>query len=256
MILNYITCSGTNEFTDIEDLVSMMRDFPLGEIGVQVSEKQSPAGGARIEWIKELTSYLRDHHISINAALHINRKWAEALCRGVVMPELQELIDLQDVDGLPLFKRLQLNFKLGRDDVNDDCNETLIKLQHQIKRRFILSCNESNEALIHQLYLEGLRFDCLYDSSFGAGIAPSSRKAPLFADILQGYAGGITPETAPSELSRIAYAVDHAPSVGNVYIDAQKGLEDENSHLSLYKCYSYLSNATYWYKRYRYVKGC
>ena len=256
MILNYVTCSGTNEFTDIESIVALMQKFPLGEIAVQVSEKQSPTGGARIEWIHELSAYLKDHEISINAALHINRKWVEELCRGIVVPELQELIDLQDVDGLPLFKRLQLNFKLGRDDVHEDCDSTLLELQHRLKRRFILSCNDSNENLIHQLYLEGLHFDVLYDASFGAGIRPDTRRAPLFADVLQGYAGGITPSNVSSELGCIAYAVDHAPSVGNTYIDAQKGLEDENSHLSIDKCYSYLSNATYWYRRYRYVKGC
>ena len=255
MIINYVTCSGTNEFTDIEGLVSLMKEFPLGEIAVQVSERQSPAGGARIEWVHELTAYLRDHHVSINAALHINRKWVEKLCRGIVVPELQELIDLQDVDGLPLFKRLQLNFKLGRDDVHEDCDEALIELQHRLNRRFILSCNESNERLVRKLYLLGLHFDCLYDSSFGTGITPVSREAPLFADILQGYAGGITPRNVSTELSRIAYAVDHAPSVGNMYIDAQKGLEDEQSHLSLDKCSRYLANASYWYKQYRHMRG-
>jgi len=255
MILNYVTCSGTNEFTDIEGLVSLMKEFPLGEIAVQVSERQSPAGGARIEWIHELAAYLCDHHTSINAALHINCKWVEKFCRGIVVPELKELIDLQDVDGLPLFKRLQLNFKLDRDDVHEDCAETLIVLQHSLNRRFILSCNESNEHLVRQLYLLGLRFDCLYDSSFGTGVIPTSRQAPMFADVLQGYAGGIAPRNISTELSRIAYAVDHAPSVGNVYVDAQKGLEDEQKHLSLDKCRRYLSNASYWYKKYRYVRG-
>ena len=251
MILNFITCSGTNEFTDIRELVALMQEYPLGEIGVQVSEKQSPKGGARIEWIRELNAYLAEHNIAINAALHINRSWVESLCRGIVVPDLHELLELRDIYGLPMFMRLQLNFKLGRDDVHEDCDDTLVELQHNIKRRFILSCNKSNERIVRSLYLKGLRFDCLYDSSFGAGIAPDSRQAPMFSDILQGYAGGISPQSVCSELGKISRATDNSATSGNIYIDAQKGLEDEQTHLSLEKCRTYLAYATRWYRNYR-----
>ncbi len=251
MILNFVTCSGANEFTDIKGLVNLMREFPLGEIAVQVSEKQSPAGGARIEWVHQLSAYLKDCNTSINAALHVNHGWVENLCRGIVVPELQDLMELSDIYGLPLFKRIQLNFKLGRDDVREDCDDTLIELQHRIKSRFILSCNESNEQLVYQLYLKGLRFDCLFDSSFGAGIAPDTRQAPRFADILQGYAGDISPQTVCSELGKISRVTEHSVTMGNIYIDAQKGLEDEQTHLSLDKCHTYLAYATRWYHNYR-----
>ena len=254
MNLVFITCSGTNEFTDIRELVALMQEYSLGEIAVQVSEKQSPAGGARIEWVHELAAYLNDNKIAINAALHINRRWVEDLCRGIVAPELQDLMELQDHYDLPLFKRLQLNFKLDRDDVHEDCDDELVELQHRIKRRFILSYNESNEHLIRRLYLKGLRFDVLFDSSFGAGIAPDSRKAPAFPDILQGYAGGITPDNVRAELDKIAKAVENAPAIGDVYIDAQKGLEDEQTHLSLDKCRQYLANATEWYHKHRWER--
>lgn len=250
---NYITCSGTNEFTDIKGIVDLMKEFECGEIAVQVSEKQSPAGGARIEWVRELAAYLNDHRIVINAALHINRTWVEQMCRGIVVPELQEMIDLRNIYDMPLFRRLQLNFKLGRDDVHDDCGDTLMMLQQRIERHFILSCNESNERLIRQLYLKGLRFDCLFDSSFGAGITPDTRRAPIFNDIMQGYAGGITPDNVCAELDKIARAVENSPSLGHIYIDAQKGLEDKQTHLSLGKCYHYLQRATEW--AYRHVNN-
>lgn len=251
MNLVYVTCSGTNEFTNIQEMCELMQAFPLGEIAVQVSEKQSPAGSPRLDWVYELTAYLQTNNISINAALHVNRTWVEQLCRGIVVPELQDLLNLQDCNDLPLFKRIQLNFKIGRDDVREDCDDTLIAVQHLIKRRFILSYNPSNERIIRQLYLKGIRFDCLYDSSFGAGIAPDSRQAPVFADIVQGYAGGITPDNVTAELDKIAAAVEHAPTQGFVYIDAQKGLEDEQTHLSLEKCHQYLAAANKWYHNHR-----
>ena len=228
-----------------------MQAFPLGEIAVQVSEKQSPAGSPRLDWIRELTAYLKENNIAINAALHVNRTWVENLCHGIIVPELQELIELQDIYDLPLFKRLQLNFKIGRDDVREDCDNTLIELQRLIRRRFILSYNPSNERIIRQLYLKGLHFDCLYDSSFGSGIMPSFRQAPAFADILQGYAGGIKPENVAAELNKIAVAVKNSATLGNVYIDAQKGLEDENTHLSLQKSHQYLSAAQKWYHNHK-----
>lgn len=251
MILNFVTCSGTNEFTDIKDLVALMREFPLGEVAVQVSEKQSPAGGARIEWVRQLVAYTNEHNLSICAALHVNRTWVENLCRGIVVPELQEMLQLRDIYGLPFFRRIQLNFKLGRDDVSENCGGTLMALQQRIKRRFILSYNESNAKLIKLLYLKGLRFDCLFDSSFGAGIAPNTRQAPVFADILQGYAGGITPDNVCAELDKIYSVVETSPAIGNIYVDAQKGLEDEQTHLSLDKCQQYLANATAWYHSHR-----
>lgn len=254
MVVNYVTCSGTNEFTDIKEMCELMNAYPLSEIAVQVSEKQSPAGSARLDWVRALAAYLTENQLSINAALHVNRTWVEEMCRGIVVPELQELIEMQDIYDLPLFKRIQLNFKLGRDEVREDCDDTLVGLQHRLSRRFILSYNESNKRIVHQLYLKGLRFDCLYDSSFGAGIAPDTRKAPVFTDIVQGYAGGISPDNVVAELEKIASAVENSPTTGNVYIDAQKGLEDEQTHLSLEKCHRYLDAVDKWYRNYRWKK--
>ena len=246
MNLVYATCSGTNEFTDIKNLVCLMKLYPLGEIGVQVSEKQSPKGGARLEWIHELAAYLKHHHDTINAALHVNRTWVEEMCRGVVVEELEDLLELRDCCGAPFFKRIQLNFKLGRDDVREDCDDAIVMLQRRLGRRFILSFNESNARLVRRLWLKGLLFDCLYDSSFGKGIAPDSREKPVFTNVLQGYAGGITPDNVVTELKKIAKAVDNSPACGRVYIDAQKGLEDNNGHLSLNKCEDYLIKARFW----------
>jgi len=251
MILQYVTVSGPNEFTDIKGLAELMTEFKLGEIGIQVSDKQSPAGGARIEWIHELVSYLRASNTPMNAALHVNLGWVEALCHGRVDDTLKELLELTDMYRQPFFKRVQLNFKIGRDNVQEDeANVMLPLIQHILKRHFILSHNESNRCLIAKLYLQDLKFDCLFDASFGQGVLPEERPWPAFNDLLQGYAGGLTPDNVSSELDKIAKAATIGSHVGRVYIDAQKGLEDENGHLSLDKAHDYLENATAWYRNY------
>ena len=248
MHLRYITCSGTNESTDIKGLINLMKKYQyFAEIGVQVSDKQSPKGGERLEWIHDLVHELKAADRTINAALHVNQGWVEQMCRGIVVPELEELIGLKSVDGQPFFKRIQLNFKLGRDDVSPNCADTLVTLQRHLNRQFILSFNESNERLVRELYLKGLRFDCLYDSSFGKGILPDFRKKPAFTHIVQGYAGGIDPQNVTSELDKIARAIKNSPSCGVFYIDAEKGLQGNDGHLSLEKCETYLMQARQWY---------
>ena len=59
--------------------------------------------------------------------------------------------------------------------------------------------------IIKKLYHKGLRFDCLFDASFGEGITPNSREAPAFDDfdILQGYAGGISPSNVKDLLKKL-----------------------------------------------------
>lgn len=258
MILNRVTCSGPNEFTNIHDLLELMSTFPLGEVAIQVSDRQSPAGGPRLEWIKALAAIVSEQKKHFTAALHVNEKWVEEICRGNVVPELKELLELNNYYREPLFNRLQLNFKIGRNEVPapEECAKNLRLVQKRIHRPFILSCNESNAALIKKNYLSGLFFECLYDSSFGQGIEPDKRRPPLFYDTKQGYAGGIKPDNVYTTLNAVLEAVNAAPQfVTEVFIDAQKGLEDDAGHFSISKGYAYLATASVWYKQHRMLQN-
>ena len=86
-------------------------------------------------------------------------------------------------DDNPFFQRVQLNFKIGREQTPD-----IDKLEAAIRRfphhRFILSYNQSNQRLIRELYVRNVKFYCLFDESFGAGIIPATRDEPSFVDIL------------------------------------------------------------------------
>ena len=77
----------------------------------------------------------------------------------------------------------------------------------------------------------------LYDSSFGEGITPTQRAAPVFADVYQGYAGGLSPDNVMDELNKIGALVPPGKFKG------------EDRHLSLAKCNIFLQQASKWNKQ-------
>ena len=244
MKLNFVTCSGANEHTNIPELVSIMQEFPIAEIGIQVSEKKCGYESPRLAWLNSLVEYVNTHNISINAAVHVNLKWVKDFCHGVVAPELLEILALHDCNGDYFIKRVQLNMLTSREHPDE------ARLVNAIKackgRRFILPYNKENADLVHRLYLQGLWFDCLYDESFGKGIEPSKREAPRFMDILQGYAGGISPDNVYHVLNEIHAAWSKFPTDVGIYIDAHGKLENQDTHLDLNKMRRYLSDAKQW----------
>ena len=252
MDLQFVTVSGANEHTNVPDLVQLLDDFPLAEVGIQVSNEKCAYGSPRYEWIKNLVYYANYFKLSINAALHVNLKWVEALSQGTIVPELADLLAYRDINDDFFFKRVQLNFKIGREETAPD-KEKLAELIRSFKgRKVILSYNESNARLIREFYRDGLRFDCLYDGSFGKGIVPKMRQVPVFSDIVQGYAGGISPDNVASVLDEVRNSWRKAPTTAGIYIDAQGKLEDDNEHLDLNKARRYVENARQWKLEHRY----
>ena len=245
MDIKYVTCSGTNETTNMYQLINLLQMFPLAEIGVQVSAEQCLQKVGRLPWIYALEKQARREKMNLRAALHINNGWVADLGQGIIVPELQELLNLKGVGGTPFFYRIQLNFKVGREQTPD-----LTKLSQLMadfaQHRFILSYNDSNKALIEQLYKCGQKFDLLYDGSFGKGITPDSRPTPIWPKVLQGYAGGIGPDTVAGVLSNIYTNWLKKPNDACIYIDAQRRLEDEDGYLDLRKCAEYLRQVDAW----------
>ena len=243
--IKYVTCSGTNETTNRYQLMNLLSIFPLAEIGVQVSAEQCLQKPGRLPWLYALSTLVTQEKLGINAALHVNNGWVADLGQGIIAPELLELMKLTGIDGKPFFQRIQLNFKVGREKTPD-----LIALSRLMadfpQHRFILSYNDSNKSVIEQLYERGREFDLLYDGSFGKGISPDSRPAPVWPCVLQGYAGGIGPDNVAQVLDEIYASWQKKPNYAGVFVDAQRRLEDENGHLDLRKCADYLRAVDAW----------
>ena len=247
--LKFITCSGVNEhITDVGKLFVLAEKYPQIEFGIQVSGKKCSFDSERFQWLREIRRYSSVNRLPINMALHINQDWVEELCQGRIVSELVDLLNMRTFNMQLLFKRIQLNFRIGREkSPNFDELYQILSSYSISGRRFILSYNYFNAQIINELYEEGLRFDCLYDASFGEGIIPNSREAPAFADlnILQGYAGGISPENVKGELNKIA---DVMPTEREFFIDAEGKLKNSNGIVSLKKCEQYVINALEWQK--------
>ena len=226
MKLKCVTCSGTNEFTKIDDLFALYQEFPSVEFGIQVSGKKCSSGSARLAWLNNLKNQVLRKRKSLPLALHLNQDWVEGFCDGIKIPELQELLSWTDRQG------------------NNKAPE-IGRLESQMKKyphlRFILSYNDANADLIGQIYQRHqVVFDCLFDESFGEGVAPSQRHSPVFADVIQGYAGGLSPENVSSELEKIAELV---PLDAVIFVDAEGKLKGDDGHFDYAKAREYVANA-------------
>lgn len=243
MMLEIITCSGANEYTDIDLLVSLLQRYPRAELGIQVSGKKAAFSTARYWWIETLFKTMVEKMYLFSISLHINNDWVESFCQGQVPKELDKWLNTYHfATGEPFIKRVQLNFKIGREKT-PDLTKLLQAIESCPKQRFIFSYNESNVAFIQQVYESGLKFDLLCDDSHGEGILPDNYSSPVYPDIMQGYAGGLSPENVTEKLWQICKVV---PLCKKFTIDAEGKLKDESGHFSLKKCEKYLEKASHW----------
>lgn len=241
MRLNRIVLSGANEYTDAEALISLCGKLSFVEIGIQVSGDKAFFGSARYWWIHTLVHYSSP---KIPLALHLNKNWVEDFCTGKLPPELETFLKFRHHNGKPVFERIQLNFKIGREKTPDMDTLLATMRRYQPGHKFILSYNDSNKEFIRQIYKSGFAIDALlHDSSFGEGISPAQRAAPVFADVYQGYAGGLSPDNVTDELDKINAVV---PRGKCFFIDAEGKLKGEDGHLSLAKCEKFVSKASFW----------
>ena len=240
-----ITCSGANEHVDVEKLLRLGQKYPMVEFGIQVTAKKCSKDSPRYLWIQVLHQNIGLRYFP-HLALHLNTDWVDGFIAGQIAPELDELLRLENFYRDPLFERVQLNFKIGRNV--DPVTGTLLShiKEYGDGRRFVFSCNESNVAYLHSLYKFGLRnFDVLYDSSFGEGVKAEKYAEPAFFDenIRQGYAGGLSPDNIAEELAKIGSVV---PYNRGFFIDAEGKLKGDEGFLSLEKCETYIQNALAW----------
>ncbi|HCU58775.1 MAG TPA: hypothetical protein DIC64_02205 [Alphaproteobacteria bacterium] len=239
MRLKTIVCSGVNEKNSIDEAVQFLKQYPNVEFGVQCSPKKAGFGTARYAWLKELSSKLDEQKIKWRVALHLNEGFVTSFCEGKVADEVAELLKESEAIG-----RLQLNFKIGREVFGTKKVPDIHLLTKSINEvqghQIIVSASNANLAYIQKMHYQGLKFDALFDDSFGEGILPDVRKSPLFDDVLQGYAGGISPENVVGELGKIAKVANT-----DVFIDAEGKLKEDGT-FSFEKAARYVQNALNW----------
>lgn len=246
MELKYVTCSGANETTNIDALFALYDLCPHVEFGIQVSGKKCSENSPRLKWLRSLRQQMLLRNVDLPLALHLNQDWVTGFCEGNIVPELQELLSYANKCGNPMFKRVQLNFKIGREKAPN-----LLTLEQSILKfpqvRFILSYNSANAILIEDLYRQKkVVFDCLFDESYGEGIVPKQRRAPIFKDMLQGYAGGFSAKNVVKELQKISLVL---PKDAQFFIDAEGKLKGEDGNFSFTKAHDFVMKAMLWQEK-------
>ena len=236
MFLKTIVCSGINENNDINDAVEFLKKYKNAEFGVQCSPKKAGYQTPLFEWLKELLSKLNEQKIEKKVALHLNEGFVVSFCDVKVPDEISDLLSIENAVG-----RLQLNFKIGRETFALGAVPNIKTLQKTMQpissHPIILSASQPNLPFIHKAYHQKTKFDVLFDDSFGEGIAPDVRQPPLFEDVFQGYAGGLSPENVAEELRKIGKIAK-----GSIFIDAEGKLKQDGS-FSFDKAEKFVQNA-------------
>ena len=239
MVLKYITCSGANEHTNIDDLLALAKEYPMMEIGIQVSDKKVTENPARFDWILALQEKVAAQKLTPNIALHVNGNWVQQFASRAMIPELDYFLSLNNGHKGWLVNRLQINFLIGN-DYRIDFGRFCQAMTDRAPRPIVLPYNNRNAVFVKKIYNKSIKFDCLYDISHGEGVLPKQQQAPVFKDCLQGYSGGLSADNVAEQLKKLSFVVK---SKRAIYIDAEGKLKDSNGHLDLQKCEAFIKNA-------------
>jgi len=247
MLVKTITCSGVNEDNDIQQTIAFLKQYEKAEFGVQCSPKKVSPQMPRFEWLDELISKLNENGLERRVALHLNEGFAISFCTGKVPDEIAQMINKGQAIG-----RLQINYKIGRDVLSNGLKVPAVKdicraMDETRPHQIIFSASKPNLPLIRQIHAHRKDFDILFDDSFGEGILPHERQKPLFEDIFQGYAGGISPENVMTELDKISAVTNKS-----VFIDAEGKLKEDGC-FSFNRAAKYIENALLWQKQHHEV---
>ena len=243
MNLRYITCSDPRENLEPIKVVGLLKSFPLAELGIQVFPSTMGKGKEMYTWFNKVIEYAKESKEPLNFALHVNHKWCDEICTGNIPGEIKHFLKQKhSYTGQPLVSRVQLNIGDYTHEFNARKLADLISKWK--KYEVILAYNSITRPQVEELKITGAQFTLLFDESYGAGIVPKKRLAPVYKDVQFGYAGGIAPATVSDTLDQIANVV---PANYDTWIDAEGRLRDATRTMNLDLARDYLKNAMDWY---------
>lgn len=237
MELKYITCTGADEHTNIDDLLALLKEYPLAEIGIHVSRKEVTENSVRFDWIMALHDKIVEQKLAPNIALHVNGDWIQQFANRAMIPELDYFLTLLDGQKGCFVKRLQINFSIGN-DYRIDFGRFCQAMTDRSRLPIVLPYNDRNAVFVHRLHDKSIKFDCLYNTP--KDDYPLQYERPAFKGHLQGYSGKLGADNIAEALRLLAKFINFRR---NIYIEAEDKLKNANGHLDLQKCESYIKNA-------------
>ena len=239
MKLQRISCVGANEKLAVGDCVDFLARNPRAELGVGVSKQKGGAGTARNKWLGELL----DEHRGGRVPLHVNNDWSVGVANNRYPEELIDFLKTKPAS------KMQVNLGgCGYTSKDIEVKKFIASVVRadELGSRLILSYNPEFAAIIKNIYESvGDKFDVLYDASFGYG-KRADKYESVFPNLVQGYAGGLSPDNIAEQLDKIASAQPSGRLV-RVFIDAEGGLRSDNKNvIDLNKAEQFVYNAIEW----------
>jgi hypothetical protein len=210
------TLTGVDDFTPLEWLAKLSREYPFAEWGVLLSPGRAGHGRhPSLTWIGKLAAALQRHgsHAGVpRFALHLcGSAVTEFLANGAVLALASA------------FPRLQLNFRVG----NIRLSDLRAALDRHPGQQIVTQHNVGNLP-VATILGPSPNHALLHDGSGGHGVRPK-RWLPPVEGFACGYAGGLGPDNLDEQLPSIHAAAGGAP----YWIDMESSLRDARDRFDL-----------------------
>lgn len=226
MNIKYVTLTGVDEYTRIDDINHLFDTYPILELAVLYSPtKKNDTRYPGFEFIMNLLSW---QYTQRDCALAVH------LCGQAVKQAFQRedkvasILSTCDDNA----RRVQLNF---RQDASADHANTVKAIEDLVLAypniQFILQDNAYNTSVISGLIASRTPISVLCDNSGGQGIKQALWPIPKSGVVRYGYAGGLGPDNIMSELKKIASVV---PNGIQTWIDMESSLRVSRDTLDIF----------------------
>lgn len=212
MIINKVTISGADDRVNIENMISIQKQYPFVEWGILISYQRSGSNRyPSASWIDKLP-------YELDISLHL----CGAVCRSFLANPNMESIEAINGDH---WSRVQLNLSLKDKDYFQEL-ELVVRFAEKTSKGIILPYNKGNQPNIDKILSRGElpeNIHFLYDSSGGRGTEIKSFNKPL--PTYTGYAGGLSPDNVFDTCDLLTNMYEWED---NIWIDMETGVRTDD----------------------------
>lgn len=243
-----VSMIGANEHLPQQDIVDFIRAYPLAEIGIGVSCGKGGRRTERFNYVKSLQALVDKKCFpgrNGTIALHVNGNgkdgengWPYQVLNGILPDDLFEMMYFPKMSmqvnhyGYDIPTKNAKNLATSTDLWRKITSRTRLTLSYSEKTKEYIQEFENSLKELHDSHI--LKWDILYDASFGNGQMVNEYAPPVYRGIRQGYAGGFSPDNIKTELEKILAAQTYNDA--KVWIDAEGKLKtDDGKTLDLSK---------------------
>ncbi len=216
MLIDLVTFTGAGPPINPKDIVKLAEEYShIPTEWALLFSKKNEGKSARypsLAWME----WFVDIGTNLNIAGHLNGIWLRQFlkCEFTFVSERSKIWNA--------CKRIQLNFAGLPTTISPDLKEELKKTG----KDYIFQMDGVNE-----YFYDPEIFVPLFDKSSGEGVLPNEWPESIHP-ILNGYAGGLSPDNLKEQLVKINNVVGE----GSIWIDMESGVRSENDVFDLGKC--------------------